>query len=255
MSPRPHLPPRITAGTGTPTGRCSEARASIRSGQSSRTFAPRSCSYGDLLADVDAGGGEDEAPDSDVPADADGDGDARTDGEAVAVGDWYVPVNDGALAEYDTPWEADGLADAPEELSTADVAAAGKDVCAADWSLTGAGRLPDERGQGESSRAGYHLKRPDDPRQHHRPPQAAPRPVRSGRRGLTTLVRRRRHAPRRRRHASRGGGQRVGDDGQGSDWPGSLARRNRPPWSVPAGRKLTPRRARRPRHRPGVRRA
>ena len=48
---------------------------------------------------MDAGGGEDEAPDSDVLADADGDGDVRTDGEAVAVGDWYVPVNDGALAE------------------------------------------------------------------------------------------------------------------------------------------------------------
>ena len=60
---------------------------------------PRSCSYGDLLADVDAGGGEDVAPDSDLPADADGDGDVCTDGDAVATRDWYVPVNDGALAE------------------------------------------------------------------------------------------------------------------------------------------------------------
>ena len=62
---------------------------------------PRSCGYGDLLADVDAGGDEDEAPDGDVLADADGDGvgDVRTDGEAAAVGDWYVPVNDRALAE------------------------------------------------------------------------------------------------------------------------------------------------------------
>lgn len=99
MSPRPHLRPSITAGTGTPPGRCSETRASIRSGQSSRTFTPRSCSYGDLFARVGAGGGEDEAPDSDVLADADGAGDVRTDGEAVAVGDWYVPVNDDALAK------------------------------------------------------------------------------------------------------------------------------------------------------------
>jgi hypothetical protein len=70
------------------------------------------CRYGELLADADAGAGEDEAPDGDVLADADADGDGEvrtdaeavavgdvgTDGEAVAVGDWYVPVDDGAAA-------------------------------------------------------------------------------------------------------------------------------------------------------------
>ena len=96
-----------------------------------------------MLADGDGDG----ATVGDVLTDAVGDGDVCTDGEAVAVGDvdvctdeeavadgdWYVPVYDGAVAGYDTPWEADGLADAPGELCTADGEAAAEDVCAG-WS-------------------------------------------------------------------------------------------------------------------------
>ena len=119
------------------------------SGHSIRTLARPGGSYGDLLADVDADGDEEGVADGDVltVADADGDADGRTDGEAVAVGDadadadartdgeavavgWYVPVYEGALAEYDALGETDGLADAPEELCAADAEAAGADVCA-----------------------------------------------------------------------------------------------------------------------------
>jgi hypothetical protein len=118
-------------------------------------------SYGDLLGDADAGGGdedEDEAPDGDVlgDADADGDEDVRTDGEAVTVGDvdvptdgdaadvgdWYVPTNDGVLAGEDTAWGADGLADAPGDVCLAGVAAADEDVCAVGWSVTGTADCP-----------------------------------------------------------------------------------------------------------------
>jgi hypothetical protein len=114
-----------------------------------------------LLADVDAGGDEDGAAVGDVLTVADGDGDAdgRTDGEAVAVGDadgrtdgrtdgeavavgWYVPVYEGALAEYDALGETEGLAGAPKELCAADAEAAGADVCAVGLSLTGAGEGP-----------------------------------------------------------------------------------------------------------------
>jgi hypothetical protein len=123
-------------------------------------FTSRRRSYGDLLADVDADGDEDEASDGEVLADDDADDDddayvrtdgeavavgtvdVRTDGEAIAVGDWYVPVNDGALAEEDTRWAADGLAGTPGDVCPGDVESAGADVCAVGWSITGAGDCP-----------------------------------------------------------------------------------------------------------------
>jgi hypothetical protein len=111
----------------------------------------RSCNYEDLLADAVAAGDEDEPSDGDALVDADddadavvGDGDVRTDGEAVAVGDWdartdgdavavgdvNVLANDGAGVGEDTPWNADGWAEACEAVGTADDAAAGAEVCA-----------------------------------------------------------------------------------------------------------------------------
>jgi len=97
---------------------------------------------GDVLAVADADGEADGRTDGEAVAV--GDADARTDGEAVATGGWYVPVYEGALAEYDALGEADGLADAPEELCAADAEAAGADDCVAGVSLTGAGECPVE---------------------------------------------------------------------------------------------------------------
>ena len=103
---------------------------------------------GDVLTVADTVGDADARTDGeavvvgDADARTDGDADARTDGEADAAGGWYVPGYEGVLAEYDALGEADGLADAPEELCAADAEAAGADVCAVGLSLTGAGECP-----------------------------------------------------------------------------------------------------------------
>ena len=128
--------------------------------------------------------------------DADGDGDVRPDGEAVAVGDvdvpreweavaaagWYVPVYEARSPGKKRPGMRTGWPTRPGRSAPRTWRPPVRTSAPRLLSNRG-GRLPGETGQCESGRAGHHQKGPDDPRQHHGPPQAAPRPVRPGRKG------------------------------------------------------------------------
>ena len=79
-----------------------------------------------MLVGTDADADADDA-DADGEAEAAGDVDVYTDGEEDALVGCDVPAYDDALAEEDTPREADGEADTPEAVCPAGVGAVGED--------------------------------------------------------------------------------------------------------------------------------